>query len=476
MRRRGLPILAVLILLGLILWFTRSRPAPTIAQEEPLDSPKPTGGPFQASAPGAKPGALPAGIASPNEPEPIIDEITVEKPEVCSDEENLISVKAHTQNGTDAYLHYVINGELGQSFPVRLIRDANGLVGQHTISVFGRGNVVTTVPLPEYKVKDCEEEQIVSVESRLRPNTDSEFQLFAKVTAPMMRLRPGQKEALPPPGPFPATSYVWSFGDGQTQTTSAPVTDHSYEDRAQRTHYSYFPITVELRANDGQTKVGRTTLTVMNPSFEALSQKNIVTLLIALNPRFPELAEDGTVTQEVRLWHHDAQPVTIERATMTRYLVGGTGESESEVVNVQSLLGSSRVPAGRGLTTKVVLDTNADPNVFSITYRVEGHSEDGHPVMGSFSVMRPPQKPTAANSTVVDDPMLKAKIIAARAILKRDTVSQEDLWQLEREGKFANLEPTHDRPATPTRSTAQTPSLSTPPPAGSGMHEPAVAR
>ena len=106
------------------------------------------------------------------------------------------------------------------------------------------------------------------------------------------------------------------------------------------------------------------------------------------------------------------------------------------------------MPPGKdGLTTSVVLDTIADPGVFSMTYRLSGHSQDGHPVMGSFSVMRPPPRPTADNSLAVVDPTLKAKIVAAREILGKDTVNDEDLWQLERQGRFADITPTSDAPA-----------------------------
>jgi hypothetical protein len=59
--------------------------------------------------------------------------------------------------------------------------------------------------------------------------------------------------------------------------------------------------------------------------------------------------------------------------------------------------------------------------------------------MGSFSVMRPPPRPTADNSQPVTRPELKAKILAAREILGRDVVTDDDLWRLEREGRFAGL-------------------------------------
>ena len=191
---------------------------------------------------------------------------------------------------------------------------------------------------------------------------------------------------------------------------------------------------------------GRATLPLINPAFEAFARKGIVQLLIALDPRFPELGSDGRVVQSVRLWHTRPAPVTIDAAALTRYFEGAAGETQPQPVDVAALLGATTVPPGKeGITTSVVLDTIADPGVFSVTYRLSGHSADGHPVMGSFSVMRPPPRPTADNSQPVVDPALKARIVAAREILGKDTVSDEELWQLERQGRFADC-PASTRP------------------------------
>jgi hypothetical protein len=71
---------------------------------------------------------------------------------------------------------------------------------------------------------------------------------------------------------------------------------------------------------------------------------------------------------------------------------------------------------------------------------VEGKDSEGRTARGAFSVMRPPKLPTRDNSMPVEDPLLKEKILAARKILNRPYVTDEDLWALQREGKFAELE------------------------------------
>jgi PKD domain len=446
-RTRIILALALAIVLAGLLWPSRARRRAVVAAAEP-QGPTATLAPVMPAAPAEPPARPKTAAAPPRAPEapPIIDEVTVEKPAVCSGEDNLVTVRAHTANGTDEFLHYVVDGAMGSSVPLRLLLGEDGRVeGQHVISVFGRTNVAVTVPVPAYEVKDCQPARVVVIEPRVAANTWSDFDFLAKVVT------------LPPPGPgvrsegsrgaFTPVSYSWSFGDGDAATTSGPAVSHDYERRAQDSLYSYFPVRVDVRDAGGEVLTGRTTLPLINQAFEAFAQKGIVQLLIALAPRFPELGPDGRVVQNVRLWHTRSEPVTIDAVTLTRYFEGASGETRPQALDVAALLGATTVPPGKdGITTSVTLDTITDPGVFSSTYRLSGHSADGHPVMGSFSVMRPPARPTADNSQAVIDPMLKARIVAARQMLGKDTVNDEELWQLERQGRFADVAPASDAP------------------------------
>jgi hypothetical protein len=460
-RTRIILALALAVVLAALLWPSRVRRRPTVAAAEPA-APTRESARTMTSGPAASlvPATTAIAAPRPSEAPPIIDEVTVEKPEVCSGEDNLITVRAHTLNGTDEFLHYVVDGAMGSSVPLRLLLGDEGRVeGQHTITVFGRTNAAVTVPVPEYKVNACQPERIVVVEPRVAANTWSDFDFVAKVVA------------LPAPAPgirgegshraFTPVSYSWSFGDGDAATTSGPAVSHDYERRAQDSLYSYFPVRVDVRDASGAVLTGRTTLPLINQAFEAFAQKGIVQLLVALDPRFPELGSDGRVVQSVRLWHTRAEPVTIDAVALTRYFEGAAGETPPQAVAVAALLGGTTVPPGKdGITTSVALDTITEPGVFSMTYRLSGHSRDGHPVMGSFSVMRPPPRPTADNSQPVVDPVLKAKIVAARQMLGKDTVNDEELWQLERQGRFADIVPTTDAPEptlTPSPSPAPAP-------------------
>jgi hypothetical protein len=72
------------------------------------------------------PPAPAAAIASPAPAPPIIDEIRVEKPEVCEGEENLVTVRAHTPDGNDAFLHYQIGTHPGPGRGLALLHRQPG--------------------------------------------------------------------------------------------------------------------------------------------------------------------------------------------------------------------------------------------------------------------------------------------------------------------------------------------------------------
>src|ERR1700722_10187247 len=154
-------VLATLALIVLLAFWLRPRkeapPPPKVAEEsEQGASGGAPGTGFMGSAIAPAPAGAKVAPDKAPDPPPVIDDISFEKMEVCSGEENLVTIKAHTVNGTDPFLHYVVDGHMGSSVPLTLWNDANGQVmGQHTVTVFGRGNVATSVPLPAYTVKDC---------------------------------------------------------------------------------------------------------------------------------------------------------------------------------------------------------------------------------------------------------------------------------------------------------------------------------
>lgn len=394
-----------------------------------------------AEAPPAPAPQTPATTEAPPEPAapkadpaaPVIDEITVEKREVCEGEENLISVRAHTPDGTDEFLHYVIGGRQGQRVPVRSWIADDGEAPKLEVVVFGKNNVSTKVEVPSFVVKPCKPARMALITSQLRANTWSEFDFEVKLLE-----NPGPDGSKGPP--FKPRSYEWSFGDGETATTDVPHVTHNYEGRKQEAMFSHMLVEVKVRGDAEEPVLGRMSLPLINPAFEALATKKVVALLVQLTPRFPELGSDGVVRQKVRLFHLRDRPVFIHNAVVFRHRTQDpAGPTPQQVVDPSSLLGTSTIPPGRGIEFEVKLDTNRDSDVFSLEHLLEGKDSEGLPARGAFSVMRPPPKPTREKSNPVVDPLLKAKIIAARKILNRPYVTDEDLWALERQGKFADI-------------------------------------
>jgi hypothetical protein len=203
--------------------------------------------------------------------------------------------------------------------------------------------------------------------------------------------------------------------------------------------YSQVLVQVEVRGDGDEVVIGRMNLQLINPVYEDFAAKGVVSLLIRLDPRFPEMGSDGVVRQGVRVFHLRPDPVHIDKVWVFRNKTGSTDTPKPEGISPESLLGSSTIPPGRGADIQLKLDTKENPNLFSVDYQLEGRDAEGHPVRGAFSIMRPPDRPTRDNSTPVVDPQLKAKIVAARKILNTEYVTDEDIWRLEREGKFADL-------------------------------------
>ncbi|HEY8208844.1 MAG TPA: PKD domain-containing protein [Myxococcaceae bacterium] len=448
----------IAILAACLLW-----PAAQVPGPPPPEGPGPTASPSEQArlAPPAQPPQLAREMPGGPGAAPVIDEVTVEKKEVCEGEENLVTIKAHTPDGSDPFLHYVVGSQVGQRVPLRTWLADDGESPKLEVHVFGKNNVETTAPLPQFLVKSCRPERMINLVPHLKANTFSDYVLEAKVVD-VSPLDPEKAKALPP---FKPQSYEWTFGDGERATTPTPFAEHSYETRPQDRMYSHFLVQVTARGEGGESVTGRAALQMLNPAYEDLAGKGVVSLMVQLTPRFPELGSDGVVRQRVRLFHFRDKPVYIQRAVVFRHRGDPTGNAIPDREDPFALLGGDIIPPGHGVEFEARLDTRKEPDVFSLEHYLEGKDSEGLPVRGAFSVMRPPEGPTKQNSMPVMDPVLKQKILAARRLLNKQYVSDEDLFQLEREGKFADLPPLPPQPP-PVRSTEKQPPEPGPPPPG----------
>jgi hypothetical protein len=435
-RRKALSFLLFAIVAGAVAWLLfrdeETKPAPTAAVEY---GPKVIVDP-NVKVPRPQPPPPPPLARSPKEerkpePKPIIDEIILEKDEVCEGEQNLITVKAHTTNDTDAFLHYTIGEATGVQVPVRSYKSEKG--GKRQIRVFGRNNVATVVDMPHFRVKDCKVPRMAVIGFRVLPNTPDVYEFFAKI------VEMGNKDVANPE-PFKPKKFTWSFGDGASVTTHTPRVEHDYGDRLRDVMHSQFMVNLEIEEENGNKLKARRSVQILNPTFQVLHERGIVLLYASMEPRFPTLDDDGIVEQHVRIRHGLSESVRITKITATKIYEDSAGKAPPEKLDPATVLGSTIVPARSGIETTLQLDTVHDEFIQSINYSLEGTATDGRPARGRFSIMRPPPKVTKENSRPITDPVLLAKVKKAREILGKDVVNDEDIWRLEREGQFKDLE------------------------------------
>jgi hypothetical protein len=242
----------------------------------------------------------------------------------------------------------------------------------------------------------------------------------------------------PPPRSRSDRGPVWSFGDGSREEGRSPVVRHAFAP-SQDALYSQYLVQVEVLGEDGRVVKGRRALELLNPAFEAFAYKGVVVLSTELDPRFPTVSPSGIVDQGVRLSHARPGSVFVTRVSITPRYTDAARHGEPEVVTPASVLGNAEIPAGPGITLHVKLDTAREPDLLARDFLLEGRSHDGHPVRGSFSVMKPPASPTKERHDPITDPVLLAKVRIAREVLRREFVTDEDIGALERAGQFDGL-------------------------------------
>jgi hypothetical protein len=443
MNKKRLGLLVVLIVGGLLL-LRKSRSAPP--HEPPTEADEDRGASSAPERPRFP--ALPLLPAPTAEADPVVEEIEVEKKEVCSGEDNFVTLKLSSAANEDDQLRVVMLGfdVSGTRMPFRLALGAGGTQPEMPeIVVFGKDGMKTTVKVPPVKVKDCAPPASLAVHLALTPNAFATYAMTAVIR---------QAEG----GTFQPRRWYWDFGDGSYVTTEVPAVEHSYEDRPQKTRFSNFTVLVRAVDAAGKEVRGLQPVELRNPAFETLRMKNVVMIWPELNPRFPTMQPNGQVVQRVRLRHAYDQPVTLERVTVERLSTGPDGREQRIATEAtpREVLGADVIAPGEGLEATVVLDTRSDPDTDVMNFELMGTTADGKRARGSFSVLKPEAEIPREQQERVTDPHLVAQLVAAQARLGRQEVTLDELQRLRREGALANATggdntgaPAEDREPTP---------------------------
>src|SRR5438552_7491869 len=255
-RRKRLLVGGVAILIGLTLWMLARPETPPSIFEPPAAPAELSQTKAAALIPAATPGApIPVTKAPAAPAPPVLDEVRLEKDEVCEGEENLVTVVAHTTNRNDAYLHYTIAGQPGSQVPVRAFIGRDGKPVAQTVVAFSKDNVSSTIELPPYRVKNCRPAHALRVTFRMLPNSIAEREFTATVQT---------FEG----APFMPSWYEWSFGDGSKEVTPGPVAVHDYATLPQKTSFTDLLVKVKATDGTGRSVEGRLAIQVLNVAFE----------------------------------------------------------------------------------------------------------------------------------------------------------------------------------------------------------------
>ena len=374
-------LLAGVALLALPLFWVllrRHDPAPATAE-----APLPASAGLVTRAPISEPVAIADAprVPSPDDPErPLIDSVTVDKREVCRGEENFVTVKAHTRNGTDAYLVTQMldpgTGRMlsGNRLPFRLTAPPDSPL---MVFVRGRG-AADRARVPDVRVKDCDAPYHVRV--GVRRSSDAPDIVSFSATVEGRGADGGLTE------PFPPKSFVWELGDGTRETTTAPEIRHSYETRDQGIAESTFLVTVKVAGGDGQTAEGSTSIGFANLGFGSLVTRNQVALSVRVEPGD---AKEGRA-ERISLYHGYSQAARIEAATLRETVIDADGR-ERETLRQDHpparLLGFTEVGAKQIQPVRDLssLQPTAPTAVRYVDLR--GRTSDGKEVIGSFSLL-----------------------------------------------------------------------------------------
>jgi hypothetical protein len=389
---------AVMVCLGLLfggIALLRRKPASSAAPPEEVSQADPSRADRNYPS-GETDSPVPAAPGQPAEPdEPIIDQVTVDKTEVCRGEENFVNVKARSRNGSQAFLttHFVDPGTRrvlsGTRIPFRLEAPPERAL---EIMVEGRGGASKAAPLPHIEVKDCVAQRQLLIDVTRPPSSPDRASFVAKV----MERKPEKEGAAPDVPPLEPASFEWDFGDKTTLTTSTPEAEHSYEGRDQSVAHSYFVVTVKAKDRNGNEVAGSRALWFPNEAFLPLALENRVAISVGVREANPATG----APEQIWLYHGYSSPVRIDKVIVRETVLDSSDKPERETMRrdymPQELLGFADLPSGQSLTSRdlTALQPSAETAVRYVD--VIGHTADNRKAAGTFTLL-PPKKPIASD-------------------------------------------------------------------------------
>ena len=322
-------------------------------------------------------------------PKPVIDSAYLEKTEVCRGEQNFLNVEAHTENGTDQYLTYLVKDpDTGQLERGARLAFRQQHASHEPIQIVVQGlGADHTLEIPPPTVKDCDEPVQVQIEFARSFDAPDRVGFTAKlVTA-----------AGSSAGSFAPYEYIWDFDDGTNITESSGQLEHSYENRPQLARVSSFVVSVTARERGGRSASGARSVTFSNFGFLASAFENKVDIQVGAksDPRA------GGAAERLWLYHGHDKPIRLTQVHMREVELDDTETGGREVERADysptQALGFSEL--GPHQSADVVGLAKLTPTRRGTVrfYDVEGRSDDGKLAHASF-VLGSPRPPGDAST------------------------------------------------------------------------------
>ena len=344
----------------------------------------------------------------------IIQEISIDKTEICSGEDVFISVEVSSLESSQGDVFVYINNQLGNPQHIGF----TGAPGQRTIQITAatREQEFDTEEIT-IEVVDCsEEEEFLQVS--ISPNPYQEHMVDFRIT---------NAELFIDQDPI----YVWNFGDGQSLQTTDAYTQHSYEPAISvEQPYFIFQASVTLQRAGYEDLTAHETITLWNTYTPSEQQAYIQ----------PQVNSDRYLERSGDNWEGD-------------YTIKNKGDEPIEFISSQATIhpcdpegkptafpqesADFSVNSQRKITSNFTISADQIGDDYcTLEIMLSGQTESDQPVYANVyfdlqpnPLMLKPVKNTAmlqllnliVDKSWVDDPF---------------NISEEDLYRLEQEGKI----------------------------------------
>jgi hypothetical protein len=401
-----------------------------------------------ASAPGLAHSTPETAAAQPIETRPLdpnastrfIDEVLVDRTEVCANETALVTVKAHDPRANPRPLLLNVSGNRGDRVPVSFAAP-----GQYPVLVSASSeDRQMEVRAFTLHVRDCGGAfQYVRVMHEATEKLDTQrfvatpffdrLECHDLPRAEMLRCN-----ARPPSGE--AYTYVWDFGDGSRETTHDGYIEHNYSHRPQDDVLSSFLVKVEVESTSLGKLTGLTSLAFENLSNANKRRLGVITPTIRLDSR--EGGSDGSkVTWNANVLNPDQATLTLENVSVTVTPCGG-GDIRILQRRARDVFDDVTLPPGTSARRVQFSDGDLD-SFCSVLFEATGFAPGGYRVQAVFGDRLRVNGVAIGPDTT--DPLLRKRserALRALEILGRDpergeaTVSEDEIRALELQGKL----------------------------------------